>query len=164
MNHLEIEDHRRLRTWSRSFFEGVFTSAIWALWVYLFLPLFSAVMWAFGLSTFYTHVFKGVSILELFELLKRLGLAVILIYLALRGWGFYNLFFFGRRNRRKRTSVLTVDRLSRHYGVPAAEIVELQGQQEIVWEGLYEKMIAPASNRRCSFEAKSDDHQSVVGE
>lgn len=80
MDHLEIEDQRRLRTRIRPFFEGVFTSAIWALWIYLFLPLLSAAMWVFGLSTFYTMCSRGAPILEFHELLKQLGLALVIIY------------------------------------------------------------------------------------
>lgn len=115
---------------------------MWAVWVYLFLPLFSVVMWGLGLRTFYTHVFRDAAIPELCALLTKLVITIAIIFLSLRGWELYNLYFFGRRNRRKQTEVLTMDNVGQRYGLTISEISELQEQKEIVWDRLYEEMVA----------------------
>lgn len=147
MNTVKVENHPELRSWPRFIFEGGFTSMMWAVWIYLFLPLLSVLMWAFGFRTFYAHVFKDAALSELYALLGHLGLAVLFFFVALRAWELYNFYHFGRRNRRKRSAALTPDDVSRHFGVPADEITALQAQKEIVWSPLYEDMVAGSSGQ-----------------
>lgn len=143
MDSIKVENHHHLRTSTRTVIEGGFTSMMWALWIYLFLPLFSVFMWVFGVHTFYIHVFEGTAIRELYEQLSQLGLTIVVIFLALRGWEIYNLYAFGRRDRRKNTVQVTASEVSQRFGLPVSQIAELQNQKEIVWTLLYEDMILP---------------------
>ena len=45
MARITIEDNPKLRGRLRTAFEWSFTSFMWALWLYLFLPLVSLVLW-----------------------------------------------------------------------------------------------------------------------
>lgn len=143
MENVKVENHRHLRSRARVVVEGGFTSMMWALWVYLFLPLFSVIMWGFGIHTFYRHVFRGTAIRELYELLTQLGFTILLIFCALRGWEVYNRYVFGRRNRRKQTIPVTSAEVGGHFGLPAGSVDALQNQKEITWTLLYDEMIAP---------------------
>lgn len=142
---IAIENNPGLRSVTRVVFEWSFTAIMWALWVYLFLPMISLVMWAVGLHLFYVHLFEGAALERLADLLGQMGLTVLIVFVILRGWGYYNLYKFGRRDRRRRRPVATRDLLGRQFNLSSAQVLSLQSQKEIVWTGLYAK---PAAGKR----------------
>ena len=105
-----IEDHPELRGFLRNSVEWSFTLAMWLLWIYFFLPLISLVLWGFGLVNVYQNLFRWDVLPQLHEVLKMVGVLVVVIFIVLRGWGYYNYYVFGRRNRRKDRKIVSASR------------------------------------------------------
>ena len=133
-----IEDREDLRTFLRNTTEWGFTVVMWALWIYLFLPLISLLLWVAGAPYIYKTVFTEEVLYRLINLLINMGWAMLVIFLVLRGWGLYNYFIFGRHNRRKQHPEVTQEQMGRHFGLNAEEVKALQEKREITWSGLYD--------------------------
>jgi len=133
-----IEDRADLRSFLRNTTEWSFTVVMWALWIYLFLPLLSLILWVVGLPYIYQTVFTAEVINRLISLLVNMGWAMLAIFIVLRGWGYYNYYVFGRRNRRKQHPEVTLEQMGLHFGLNTEEVKALQQRKEITWPGLYD--------------------------
>jgi len=141
-----LEDNAKLRSTVRSATELSFTTLMWALWIYLFMPLISLVLWIVGLPYIYQKLFQEEVLHQLLDLLSRMGWVVLIAFLLLRGWGVYNYLIFGKHNRRKRSAVVTAEELGRHFNVTAEDVHILQQSKEIVWTKLYDEMRSGAQH------------------
>ena len=142
MSKIRIEDNSELRSLARRIVEWGFTTFMWALWLYLFLPLVTVVLWVAGAHYVYLAFFERSALDQLVEMITKIGWAVMVIFLVMRGWGYYNYYVFGRKNRRKMHNVAGTADLGKHIGLTGQEVWGLQNQKEIVWEPLYDEMRA----------------------
>ena len=142
MSKIRIEDNSQLRSLARRIVEWGFTTFMWALWLYLFLPLVTVVLWVAGAHYVYLAFFERSALDQLVEMITKIGWAVVVIFLVMRGWGYYNYYVFGRKNRRKMHNVAGTADLGKHIGLTGQEVWGLQNQKEIVWEPLYDEMKA----------------------
>lgn len=133
-----IQDRADLRSFLRNTSEWSFTVVMWALWIYLFLPLLSLILWVVGLPYIYQTVFTVEVINRLINLMVKMGWATLVIFIALRGWGLYNYYVFGKRNRRKQYPEVSLEQMGRHFGLNVEEVKSLQQRREINWSGLYD--------------------------
>ena len=156
MSKIRIENSPELRSFSRMAFEWGFTSFMWALWLYLFMPLVSVILWVVGIRYVYLAFFQSAAFQQLIDMMERMGWAVAVIFIVLRGWGYYNFYVFGRRNRRKMHTLPSNVELGQHVGLTAEEVWKLQQQTEIVWEPLYEEMIKAQTLRNAVWDDR--DH------
>ena len=136
MPEIEIRDNPGLRSFLRNITETTFTGFVWALWIYLFLPVINITLWIFGFGFMNLSLIEQVGYEELLDLLLKMGWAVFIVFLVFQLWGYYNYIRFGKKSRRKSTSSVTIDELAAHYRIPADEIKRLQEQKEIVWQNL----------------------------
>ena len=144
---LPIEDKPNLRSFLRTTTEWSFTTAMWAIWIYLFLPLVSLALWVLGVPYLYQTLFREEVLQQLSTLMQRMGWTVLVIFVCLRGWGLYNYYVFGRRNRRKQSDPVTPEALARHFNLTPEAVRALQARKEIVWTVLYDE-IRPGAGRR----------------
>jgi biofilm PGA synthesis protein PgaD len=135
-----LEDNASLRTIVRSVTELSFTTLMWALWIYLFMPLLSLVLWLVGLPILYQTLFTEKVLYELLALLERMGWVVLIIFLLLRGWGLYNYHVFGKRNRRTQSAEVTLEELGLHFRITPDDVRILQQSKEISWVKSYDDM------------------------
>lgn len=135
-----IEDKSDLRSFLRDTTEWSFTILMWGLWVYLFLPLVSLLLWVIGLPHIYRTVFREDVLQQLLRLLGGVGWMVLVIFIVLRGWGFYNYYVFGKRNRRREYPEVSLEDLSKHFDLSPEEVQVLQDQKEITWTVLYDEI------------------------
>lgn len=135
-----IDDRPEIRSLLRNAAEWSFTILMWALWVYLFLPLLSLILWVAGTAHLYRTLFREEVIGELLAMLVKVGWLVLLVFIILRGWGIYNYYLFGRRNRRKNYPVASASEIGRHFGLTEEEVRSLQQKKEIVWNELYDEI------------------------
>jgi poly-beta-1,6-N-acetyl-D-glucosamine biosynthesis protein PgaD len=134
MGEIEIFDNPRLKSFWRQITEGGVTGLMWAGWIYLFLPLVNLVLWYLGIRIFYVRVIQTTGYHEFMELMTRMGWAVVIIFLVLRVWGYYNFFRFGKKNRRTRiTADLQQEKMAAFFQLPPEEIKTLQARKESVW-------------------------------
>lgn len=141
-----LEDNASLRSFMRNAAELGFTTLMWALWIYLFMPLLSLVLWVVGLPYIYKTLFAEQVFLQLMVLLERMGCFVLMVFLLLRGWGLYNYYVFGKRNRRRRSEKVTPAELSLHFGITAEDVYLLQQSKEIVWVKPYDAIRSDTKN------------------
>jgi len=130
---IEIRDNPKLKSFLRNVGEWSFTTLMWALWLYLFLPLLNVILWFLGIRFFYVEVFEKAGYVQLLNLLNKIGWGILAVFAILRFWGYYNYLRFGRKDRRKSTSSTTVGQLSESFNLPPEKILELQSQKEVVW-------------------------------
>jgi biofilm PGA synthesis protein PgaD len=117
----------------RNIGEWSFTTLMWGLWIYLFLPLLNVVLWLLGFHLFYVKVIERGGYIQLLTLLGKMGWAVLLVFGTLRLWGYYNYIRFGKKNRRKSVSPTTADQLSGFFHLPRDQVLEMQSKKEVVW-------------------------------
>jgi biofilm PGA synthesis protein PgaD len=139
MPEIIIEDKPELRGAARTTVEWVFTTLMWALWLYLFLPMVTVVLWAAGLHYLYHTVIEPAVLTQVIEMSIRLVVFVLLVFIALRGWGYYNYYAFGRLNRRKQSAAITPADLARHFGLSEHRLRMLQNEKEIVLSNDFEE-------------------------
>ena len=133
-----IEDRPELRSVLRNTAEWSITILMWAIWVYLFLPLLSLILWVVGMVHLYRTLFTEEVIGELIDMLGKVGWLVLFVFLILRGWGFYNYYRFGRLSRRKGRAVTPTDEIGHHFDLTVEEVRGLKNKKEIVWHEVYD--------------------------
>jgi biofilm PGA synthesis protein PgaD len=133
MPEIEIIDNTKLKSFLRNVSEWSFTTLVWALWLYLFLPLLNIILWLLGIHFFYVEVFEKAGYLQLLNLFYKMGWSILVVFAVLRFWGYYNYLRFGKKDRRKFVSPTTVEQLSGVFNLPPEKIVELQSKKEVTW-------------------------------
>jgi biofilm PGA synthesis protein PgaD len=133
MSQIKIIDNPKLKSFMRNIGEWSFTTLMWGLWIYLFLPLLNVVLWLLGFHLFYVKVIERGGYIQLLTLLGKMGWAVLLVFGTLRLWGYYNYIRFGKKNRRKSVSPTTADQLSGFFHLPRDQVLEMQSKKEVVW-------------------------------
>ena len=99
MPEIEIIDKPKLKGFIRNIMELSFTSIMWVFWLYLFLPILTVVLWLTGIRIFYIEVIEDAGYRELINLWGKVGWSIIVVFLILRLWGFYNYWRFGKREK-----------------------------------------------------------------
>jgi biofilm PGA synthesis protein PgaD len=127
-----IEDKPELLGKARARIELVFTTLMWALWIYLFIPMLTIVLWFAGLHYIYHTVVEPAVLTHVKEMLMRLGLFILIVFIVLRGWGYYNYYAFGKLNRRKNSKPIGPAELAEHFGLPEQRVRLMQNEKEIV--------------------------------
>ncbi|MCP4748065.1 MAG: poly-beta-1,6-N-acetyl-D-glucosamine biosynthesis protein PgaD [Desulfobacteraceae bacterium] len=136
-NHIHIENNPDLRSFMRNGAEFSFTTAMWVLWIYLFLPLVSLAVWLSGSHYVYIFIFKEATLIKLMQLCINMCWVVVIVFILLRGWGYYNYFVFGKKNRRINHSTLPIAKLASRFSVSEDEARSLKNKKEILWDKLY---------------------------
>jgi poly-beta-1,6-N-acetyl-D-glucosamine biosynthesis protein PgaD len=62
-----------------------------------------------------------------------MGLTVIMVFIIMRAWGYYNYWRFGRRNKRKNLPDATPAKISEIFRLSPDEIVTLQASKEVTF-------------------------------
>ncbi len=133
MPEIKIRDNPKLRGFFRNVTEMTFTGFVWGIWLYLLLPVINIVLWIMGFKFVNISVIEQVGYTEFFDLIQKMGWTVLIVFVVLRTWGYYNYMRFGKRSRRKETHPVTVEELAHHYLIPAEQIKIMQSQKEVVW-------------------------------
>jgi len=133
MPEIKIVNNTKLKSFLRNVSEWSFTTLVWALWLYLFLPLLNIILWLLGIHFFYVEVLEKAGYLQLLNLFYKMGWSILVVFAVLRLWGYYNYRRFGKKDRRKFVSATTVEQLSGHFNLPPGQIIELQSKKEVIW-------------------------------
>ncbi|MBC8548633.1 MAG: poly-beta-1,6-N-acetyl-D-glucosamine biosynthesis protein PgaD [Candidatus Brocadiales bacterium] len=133
MPEIDIKDTPELKSVLRNITEMSFTGVIWVAWIYLFLPIINIFLWIFGLKHFNLTIIEQVGFNEFFDLINKMGWIILIIFLVLRLWGYYNYFAFGKKNRRTHIFPVTVKQLAKQFRLSEDEINSLQNKKEIHW-------------------------------
>jgi poly-beta-1,6-N-acetyl-D-glucosamine biosynthesis protein PgaD len=94
-----VED--KVKSPLRRFVEDFITVVCWGIYLYLLLPLFTLVLWIFGIQTIYDQIIGARGYEELIRLLANGGITVLVVLLIVTGWTYYNYIWFLRRGERR---------------------------------------------------------------
>jgi len=130
---IEIIDAPEAKTLSRRLADGSITAFMWALWLYLLLPILNVVVWVAGIHFFYSAVIAPADARNILGLMSTVGWAILAVFVILRIWGLYNYWAFGRHDRRRAKDMSTIYGLARFHRIPPSRILALQDSREIVW-------------------------------
>jgi poly-beta-1,6-N-acetyl-D-glucosamine biosynthesis protein PgaD len=130
---IKIVDRPKLKSFVRDTTEWSITTLVWGFWIYLLLPVLNFVLWLLGIRYFYVEVFQKAEYMQLLDLLGKMGWTILVVFLVLRLWGYYNYVKFGKKNRRKSVSSTTAEQLSEFFHIPPEQIPQLQLKKEVVW-------------------------------
>ncbi len=133
MPEIEIIDKPKLKSFLRKITELSFTSLMWGLWFYLFLPILTLILWALGFRNFYIEVFEFAGYKGLITILLKAGWVILSVFLVLRFWGLYNYWRFGKRERRKNLPSETLIKTVEYFRVSPEQIQDLQSSKEVEW-------------------------------
>jgi poly-beta-1,6-N-acetyl-D-glucosamine biosynthesis protein PgaD len=145
---IRIIDNPSLRSVLRNIGELTFTSAMWALWVYLFFPIINIILWVLGIGNFYEKVIEHSDYLRLLELVRNCGGAVVGIFLVLWLWGFYNYHRFGKRNRRLDNKPVDPEKMAEFFNLTVEQVIAMSREKQIRWPSLYIPSQNQAASRR----------------
>jgi poly-beta-1,6-N-acetyl-D-glucosamine biosynthesis protein PgaD len=134
MPDIEIRDNPKMRSFLRSITEMSFTGVVWVIWAYLLLPVINIILWLLGFKYFNIAVFEKLGYREFLELMGKVGWLVVIVFLVMRLWGYYNYVRFGKRTRRKSSPPVTIEQLAVHFQIPVEQIENMQAQKETTWE------------------------------
>lgn len=133
MPQIKIIDKPSFKSLPRKVAEWSFTTFMWALWLYLLLPLMNIVLWLLGFHYFFVEVVEKAGYLTLLGLLKKTGISVLVVFGAIRIWGHYNYLRFRKKERRKTVSAATTQQLSEFFQISQEHVLRLQSEKEVVW-------------------------------
>ena len=128
-----IIDKPDFKSTGRKLSEMSITTFIWLLWLWLFLPVVNILLWMVGAETFYHTLIVDTGYIDFFTLARRMGLTVIMVFIIMRAWGYYNYWRFGRRNKRKNLPDATPAKISEIFRLSPDEIVTLQASKEVTF-------------------------------
>jgi len=99
--HPEIFVKDEIKSPLRRVVEDVITVVCWGIYLYLLLPLFTLVLWVFGIQTIYDQIIGAKGYHERILLLANGVITVLVVLLIVTGWTYYNYIWFLRRGERR---------------------------------------------------------------
>lgn len=133
MPEIEIRDNPKLRSFFRNVTEMTFTGFAWGVWVYLLLPVVNFVLWILGLRYINFAVLEQIGYKEFVDLMSKIGWSILIVFLILRLWGYYNYVRFGKQSKRKVTPLTTIEQLAEHYHIPVDDVRRMRSEKEVIW-------------------------------
>jgi biofilm PGA synthesis protein PgaD len=92
---------------------GALTLTIWVLWVYLWLPLITAILWMVGIRWAYIQIFQGTRGVSLWVILWIMLSAIIVV----ASWSNYNNIRYAKKTRRRRAQPLYKAAIGERFGI-----------------------------------------------
>jgi len=106
---------------------GALTVMIWALWIYLWLPLITGILWIVGLRWAYIQVFRGTRGVSLWVIVWIL-LAVIA---AVAYWSSYNNVRYAGRTQRLRSKAVSKTAIGTKFGITGPALSTLMRERRL---------------------------------
>ena len=103
--HSEIIVQDEVKSPLRRVVEDTITVVCWGVYLYLLLPMFTLVLWIFGIQTIFDQIIGEKGYEELIRLLANGGITTLVILLLISGWTYYNYLWFMRRGERRGNQV-----------------------------------------------------------
>jgi poly-beta-1,6-N-acetyl-D-glucosamine biosynthesis protein PgaD len=92
---------------------GALTVSIWALWIYLWLPLITGILWIVGIRWAYIQVFRGTRGVSLWVIVWILGAVIVTVAY----WSSYNNLRYAGRTQRLHAKAVSKIMIGRKFGI-----------------------------------------------
>lgn len=128
---------------------GVLTGVAWAVYVYLWLPLVTAVMWYLGIKSTYIELYLRNHRIDSF-LVLAIPMIVLVVSVIFLGWAEYNRMRFQRMDdRRGATDDVSLHDMARSIGATPAMVQQLQQARSSVVSMSEEAIPVSLSTPQC---------------
>jgi biofilm PGA synthesis protein PgaD len=103
------------------------TLSVWVLWLYLWLPLITTILWMVGIRWTYIQVFRGSRGVSLWVILWiMIGTAVIL-----GSWSSYNHRRFAKKTQRRQAQALAKSSIGTSFGISSTMLSVLLRERRL---------------------------------
>lgn len=124
-----------LRSFEQKYGQSLITVMFWVLFFFFMRPLIGMVGWYFGFQLFTDIMIAQGGYEALLELLGWYVAVIVIMGLVLEGWALYNLFRYGRHEKRTRQpEPVKVETLAKHFQVDVDRLRNLQVARRVVLE------------------------------
>jgi len=124
-----------LQSFQQKYGQSLITVLFWVLFFFFMRPLIGMVGWIFGIQLFTDIMIERGGYHALFDLLTWYAGIVVLIGLVLGSWSLYNLYRYGRNEKRKHhPQPVHAGEISAFFHVDPNWLNELQASKKITLE------------------------------
>lgn len=134
-----------LQSFQQKYGQSLITVLFWVLFFFFMRPLIGIVGWFFGVQLFTDIMIERGGYHALFDLLTWYAGIVVLIGLVLEGWSLYNLYRYGRNEKRKhQPQSVKGSEMAVYFQVDPDWLGELQAAKQVTLEhDSYGRLINP---------------------
>ena len=98
------------------------TAAFWILYIYLWMPILSLIIWGFQIGIFYREMIVLDGLTGFVELLISYGLVIVIMGIVYLGWALMNYYRFRNVERRQNSSPTALRELALYFSVPENDL------------------------------------------
>lgn len=120
-----------LQSWPRLLGSRVVTAAMWALYIYLWLPLLTLLAWSAGLRVAYQQMVEYGGYQIAFDLWLTFALVILALGAALLIWARINLHRFRGQDRRSGTGPTDRARLADDFALSLDQLGQLERSRRV---------------------------------
>lgn len=111
--------------------DTLITAVLWAVYLYLWVPLVSLLAWAMGFEFAYDVMVRSGGAQDLLPILLEYLVVVSIIFSAFTIWSVSNRLRFRDLNRRARRAPVRDEALSEYFAIPVSQIASMRSRQVI---------------------------------
>lgn len=111
--------------------DTLITAILWAVYLYLWVPLVSLLAWAMGFEFAYDVMVRAGGARDLLPILLEYLVVVSIIFSAFTIWSVSNRLRYKELNRRARRAPVRDDALAEYFQVPLSQIAAMRSRQVI---------------------------------
>jgi biofilm PGA synthesis protein PgaD len=119
-------DAPELLTSSERARDTLFTALMWAVYLYLWVPLVSLFAWLLGFEFAYDVMIRTGGARDLGAILLVYGVIVVVIFITVMAWSLGNKLRYGKLKRRHAHKVVSTEELAEFFGVTEDSATELR--------------------------------------
>lgn len=109
--------------------DTIITAVLWAVYLYLWVPLVSLLAWALGFEFAYDVMVRAGGASDLLPILLDYLVVVSIIFSAFTLWSLSNRLRFKHLKRRGRRDPVPDEALADYFGVPVSQIATMRAKQ-----------------------------------
>jgi biofilm PGA synthesis protein PgaD len=111
--------------------DTLITAVLWAVYLYLWVPLVSLLAWAMGFEFAYDVMVRAGGARDLLPILLEYLVVISMIFSAYTIWSVSNRLRFRDLDRRSRRAPVRDDALSDYFQIPVSQIAAMRSRQVI---------------------------------
>jgi biofilm PGA synthesis protein PgaD len=111
--------------------DTIFTAVMWAIYLYLWVPLASLFAWLLGFEFAYDIMIRSGGAQDLSGVLIIYGVIVLAIFAMVAFWSLGNLLRYGKLHRRHATGDLSPERMAEYFKIDPEAVEALRSTQSV---------------------------------
>ena len=109
--------------------DAIITALLWAVYLYLWVPLVSLLAWALGFEFAYDVMVRAGGADDLIPILLQYAVVISVIVSAFTLWSLSNRLRFRHMTRRSRRAPVPDEALAKYFDIPMSQIATMRSRQ-----------------------------------